>query len=95
MKLITDNGETIEIEAMRAIGLQPDDLIIMRSQDTLCEEVIQRIKNIMKKHIPNHDIILLDGGMDIEVLRNVPHTTGKDGRRKRYETTNADLGAAE
>lgn len=79
MKLITDNGETIEIESVQVLELQPNDLIVLKSERHLSVEEHNHIRHAMKGKIPNHNIILLEGGMDVVVLRgDYPDLTGAE-----------------
>ena len=69
MKLIMDDGQEYEIQHVEAAELFPDDVVIVNSEEKLSDNTIERIWEKMKSVFPGNQLLIMDGGLDLEILR--------------------------
>lgn len=70
MKLILDNGEEFEVEKIKTLELQENDQIIIETNTILSSEQNAHLRSSLKKTFgEQRKIILLDGGLELGILR--------------------------
>ena len=69
MKLIMDDGQEYDIQHVEAAELFPDDVVIVNSEEKLSDNTIERIWEKMKSVFPGNQLLIMDGGLDLEILR--------------------------
>lgn len=57
------------IESMKVLKLEPSDIIVLKTAETLSMEMINILKRQVEK-VTKSKILILQGDMDIGVLRN-------------------------
>jgi hypothetical protein len=61
------------IQAMQVLRLEKDDIVVMKSPDTLSEAVVRNIIETVKKVLGTGvKVMILEQGMDIGVLHKEP-----------------------
>jgi hypothetical protein len=65
-------SEQIEIKMMdmQVLSLQPGDKVVLRYASCMRAEQYARIKQEMEKVVPGHQVLILENGMEIGVLRD-------------------------
>ena len=76
MKLIMDDGQEYDIQHVEAAELFPDDVVIVNSEEKLSDNTIERIWEKMKSVFPGNQLLIMDGGLDLEILRLKTNGTG-------------------
>ena len=71
MKIITDTGEEMTIEHVRAAEFGPRDIIILRHPFQLSESAYAQLKEEAKNYFPENKVLVLEDGLDVEILREV------------------------
>ena len=59
-----------ELMRIVKIDLRPGDKIILKSKDYLSEEARKSVETFAKSNFSGHQIIVLQDGMDIEIVGN-------------------------
>lgn len=57
------------IEALKVLKTEPGDVVVIRCKQHLTAENAEHLLGVAKSVIKNNKVAILDGGMDIEVLR--------------------------
>jgi len=58
-----------DVVSVQKVGLQPGDVIVLRSPVFLGRETIHQMTQIMKSVWPDHRVVVLDAGLTLEVVR--------------------------
>lgn len=69
MKIITDDGQEFTVETVKSADLGPGDIVVIRSKSILSQNAFARIKSKAEEVFPGAKTVVLDGGLDIEILR--------------------------
>ncbi len=69
MKLIIDDGQEFEISSVKSCDLKLGDIIILRTQNTITRDGHDNIIKSMNGIFPYNKTIILEEGMDLEILR--------------------------
>lgn len=56
------------IKEVRKVSLAADDIIIIRSDELLSDDVGDRIKLEVKKTFPDNEVLLFDGGLQLDII---------------------------
>ena len=59
----------LSLENLQRLDLQAGDLLVVKINDAISGETMQRIKAEVSALIPHHDVIVISGGMELSVLR--------------------------
>lgn len=51
------------------LDLKPGDTILIRSEQHLDDEAYDQIEKLCRRHLPGHKVVVLDGGLELSVLR--------------------------
>lgn len=61
---------------LATLSLQPDDVIVLRHEKRLSPEDTEHIIERMKRDLTGHKVLILEGGLDLSILRPAdPETT--------------------
>ncbi|MFA6204490.1 MAG: hypothetical protein WC710_15030 [Gallionella sp.] len=60
-------------EAVKILQLQPDDVVVFRCDMFLSMDQRERIMGLLKNQFTDNKILILDGGADIDILREEKH----------------------
>ena len=80
MKIITDDGQEFAIETVKITEIGMSDILFVRSKRVLCKAEVANIKQGCRQ-IFGADVrcLVLDGDLDIEILRQKAKTIGYYG----------------
>lgn len=59
-------------EAVKVMPLQPDDVILLRVPYPISEDTRQRLIAYVSERVGARHIVLLDGGIDMDIIRKEP-----------------------
>lgn len=57
------------IQALGILSVEPGDVVVIKSPRMLSQEQSARIIGEAKRVITDNEVVILDGGLDIEILR--------------------------
>jgi hypothetical protein len=57
------------VETIKIMPLQADDTVVLKIKDDISKECSERLKKRMEELFDGRKVIVLAGGMDIEIIR--------------------------
>ncbi len=54
---------------MTSVSLRPGDVVVIMSPNRLSEQGYQRLSESVKRHFPGHEMVILEEGMTLGVVR--------------------------
>jgi hypothetical protein len=57
------------IDSVKVLSLSPSDYLVVKSNKRLWNEQVIQLKESLQRMFPEQKIMILDGGLDIEVVR--------------------------
>lgn len=57
------------LNTVKVLSIKDGDAIVIKSPDFLSEDQVEFISSTIKKQFPNNGILIIEGGMDIGVLK--------------------------
>jgi hypothetical protein len=57
------------IQSLSVLSLQPGDIVVLKCQQHLSRDAVDHLREVLKPKLGDHEVMILDGGLDIGVLR--------------------------
>lgn len=67
--------EKIQLEIFRVVKIDvgPGDVIVLKSKFQLSQKYYDHIMDVAKENFPDHKVVILEEGMDIQVVSKGEH----------------------
>lgn len=59
-----------QIDDAKILKLEPGDTLVLTSKDRLTPRAIDHLIENVRRHFPNNKAILLDGGLDLKIIKS-------------------------
>jgi hypothetical protein len=75
MKIKTDDGTEIPFADMAVLTFKPGDYLVLRADQELSMEAVESLHDAFRRLFPElvGRVIVLDGGLDMAILRPEPN----------------------
>lgn len=60
------------INRIDVLALQPGDVLVLRSEELIRPEFKLYLEKQLRRRFPEHQVIVIDGGVELMVLREEP-----------------------
>jgi hypothetical protein len=57
------------IQSLTVLSLQPGDIVVLKTNQFLSHDVTERLLANARSKVGDHEVMILDGGLDLAVLR--------------------------
>lgn len=64
------------VRAVRILTLKPDDIVVLRTSQHLSLHVLERLREHLRRAYTDNKVMILDGGLEIDVVRPAPKGDG-------------------
>lgn len=63
-----NEGKPEWLTELQVLRLRPGDVIVLRTETMLSDSKYEHIKAIMKEKFPDHEVMILENGLNIGVI---------------------------